>query len=297
MARHNKKDVLRLITPHLQGFVDKGRWVMFCCPYHNDKNPSFGIDTKKGGFNCFTCGETGSFGDLLLHLGIESDLEEVEAMSEGEWTDVLESLESKATKKVKWPGEDIEVRSPYAEKAPKKYARYLEDERFLSTSEVVRFEMGWSPKEQGRVLIPVRNLKGDHVIWIERRRIDGGKPKYWRPKGTKKELALYGYSDIRGHDWVVVTEGIFDAIALSARGLPAVCCFGGFSDFQRNAIIKRFGTVYVCFDGDTAGREKSREARESLKDCGVRVRNVKLPEGKDPADYSDRIASELLDLM
>lgn len=297
MARYNKKEMLRLLTPHLNGFVDRGRWISFCCPYHDDHEPSFGIDTKEGGFNCFTCGETGTFGDLLFYLGIESDFEEVDAMSEGEWKDVVESLDSRVGKKLRWPGEDIKVRSPYEERAPQKYAKYLEDERFLPTHAVVRFEMGWNPKEQDRILIPVRSLKGDQVIWIERRRIDGGKPKYWRPKGTKKEFALYGYSDIRRHNWVVVTEGIFDAIALGARGLPTVCCFGGFSDFQRNALIKRFDVLFICFDGDSAGRQKSREARKSLKHCGVLVRNVKLPEGKDPADCSDRIASELMDIM
>jgi DNA primase len=266
---------------------------MFRCPYHDDHDPSFGVDTKKGAFNCFACRVTGTIAGLFAHLGIESDLEEVDAMSEGEWSDVLESLEDRATKKMEWPGVDLTIRSPFREKAPEKYANYLKG-RDISVPTTLRFGIGWSSSEPTRILIPVNNLMGDQVNWVERRELGKRKPKYWRPKGVKKELALFGLDKIGdGHNWVIVTEGIFDAIALANYSLPAVCCFGGFSTFQRNALVKRFDLIYICFDGDKAGRIKSREARNMLRDCGVMVKNVKLPKGKDPGNYASEIARKM----
>jgi len=289
----SKNKMIMILSQHLTGLIDRGRWISWRCPYHEDHNPSFGVDTEKGAFNCFACHATGTFDQLLVHLGIESDLQEVDAMSDGEWKDVMLSLDNKSNRKVKWPGEDLEIISPYAEEAPRKYASYLERARKLPTHTIISHKIGWSPREDNRVLIPVWSLSGDRVLWIERRRIDNGKPKYWRPKGVRKELALYGMSSIAGYNWIVIVEGIFDTIALSSYNIPSVCCFGGFSTFHRNAIAKRFDMVYVCFDGDDAGRRKAKEAIAMLKDCGLYVKNVKLPEGQDPGSYAGEIARKM----
>ena len=294
----SKSDIIQTLKPHIQQLNDKGRWIMGCCPYHDDKNPSFGIDTKNGGFNCFACGVTGTYKQLLEHLGITQETGELDAMTEGEWNDVLSSLDRKASKKVTWPGEDVRIASlitdVYVENTPEKYIKYL-DKRGVKLHWAIHWGIGWSPKEENKVLIPVNNLNGNQVNWIERRRIDNKRPKYWRPKGVRKELALFGFSNIRntGNDWIVVTEGVFDTIALQGRSIPAVCCFGGLSRFQRNVLAKKFSTIYIAFDGDDAGRRKAKEAKAMLKDCGVTVVNINLPEGKDPGNYSFAIARRL----
>jgi DNA primase len=30
------------------------------CPFHNDKNPSFGVNDEKGLYHCFSCGAKGN---------------------------------------------------------------------------------------------------------------------------------------------------------------------------------------------------------------------------------------------
>ena len=32
-----------------------------CCPFHEDSNPSFNVDTKTGLYNCFGCSEQGNY--------------------------------------------------------------------------------------------------------------------------------------------------------------------------------------------------------------------------------------------
>lgn len=47
-----------------------GRWMLFCCPFHDDKNPSLGVtngDSMKGPFfQCYACGEKGSAIDWVM---------------------------------------------------------------------------------------------------------------------------------------------------------------------------------------------------------------------------------------
>lgn len=44
------------------------------CPFHDDKNPSCGLNTKKRVFNCFSCGEKGNILDFVARMeGFDPD--------------------------------------------------------------------------------------------------------------------------------------------------------------------------------------------------------------------------------
>ncbi len=45
-----------------------GRSYMACCPFHNEKTPSFHIDRDKQLFHCFGCGASGNFVQLVMRL-------------------------------------------------------------------------------------------------------------------------------------------------------------------------------------------------------------------------------------
>lgn len=45
-----------------------GRSYMACCPFHNEKTPSFHIDREKQLFHCFGCGASGNFVQLVMRL-------------------------------------------------------------------------------------------------------------------------------------------------------------------------------------------------------------------------------------
>lgn len=54
----------------LEGFVKRGRNLMFCCPFHGERNPSFGISVEEPHpYGCFSCNETGTLLKLLLLKG------------------------------------------------------------------------------------------------------------------------------------------------------------------------------------------------------------------------------------
>lgn len=45
-----------------------GKNYMACCPFHNEKTPSFSIDRDKQLFHCFGCGASGNFVQLVMRL-------------------------------------------------------------------------------------------------------------------------------------------------------------------------------------------------------------------------------------
>lgn len=45
-----------------------GKSYMACCPFHNEKTPSFHIDRDKQLFHCFGCGASGNFVQLVMRL-------------------------------------------------------------------------------------------------------------------------------------------------------------------------------------------------------------------------------------
>ena len=59
--------VLQELQPDFQA-RGAGRWLTGLCPFHDDKNPSFWIDTKRGLFGCHGCGARGDVINLFAKL-------------------------------------------------------------------------------------------------------------------------------------------------------------------------------------------------------------------------------------
>lgn len=39
-----------------------------CCPFHDEKNPSFSVHKVSGSFVCFACGEKGGLAELIVQI-------------------------------------------------------------------------------------------------------------------------------------------------------------------------------------------------------------------------------------
>ena len=48
--------------------IPSNGWYTTLCPFHLEKNPSCGIHSTSGGYNCFSCGATGSIFDAIMKL-------------------------------------------------------------------------------------------------------------------------------------------------------------------------------------------------------------------------------------
>ena len=60
-------DIIDYASAHMT-IKKNGRAYMACCPFHNEKTPSFSIDRDKQLFHCFGCGASGNFVQLVMRL-------------------------------------------------------------------------------------------------------------------------------------------------------------------------------------------------------------------------------------
>ena len=133
---------------------------------------------------------------------------------------------------------------------------------------------------QNRIIVPIIE-EGEMYFWTARD-ILNQKPKYLHsPKEqfTKASHILYPFD--YSVSYVVVCEGIFDAIALQNQGVNATCVFGASVSSVQLKMLKEYGGRLVAgFDTDPAGLvalERLEKARKMLSMDSIYV--VIPPEG------------------
>src|SRR3990167_5383528 len=76
MTRVDIIDVIDARVPLKKG----GRDYMACCPFHNEKSPSFSVSQTKQFYHCFGCGAHGTAIGFLMeydHLGFVEAVQEL----------------------------------------------------------------------------------------------------------------------------------------------------------------------------------------------------------------------------
>ena len=212
----DKTDIVELIERRIP-LKKAGRNYQACCPFHNEKTPSFSISPEKQFYYCFGCGATGNsitfimeydglefveaIEDLAQNLGIEVP-RELAPSAESKWEHNLYDLMGKAARYYQH-----QLRQPKHQKA----IDYLK-KRGLSGEIARDYGLGYAPAEwhnlrnifaveasinkalvdcglyndkdgknydrfRDRVTFPIRDKRG-RVIAFGGRIIDQGEPKY-----------------------------------------------------------------------------------------------------------------------
>ena len=112
----------------------------------------------------------------------------------------------------------------------------------------------------------------DSVLFSKRKNL-------YNLNGLKKEKNRLGKLD-----YVIMVEGYMDTIALYKAGFRNVVASMGTSlTVEQARLLKRYTDVaLICYDGDKAGQNATVRGLEILRDCGLEVRVVCLPDGLDP---------------
>jgi DNA primase len=63
----SRADIVRIIGDYVQ-LKKKGQNHMACCPFHDEKTPSFSVNANKGFYKCFGCGKGGNIFTFLMEL-------------------------------------------------------------------------------------------------------------------------------------------------------------------------------------------------------------------------------------
>lgn len=147
-----------------------------------------------------------------------------------------------------------------------------------------------------RLIIPVIDQFGNVVAFCGRiidNRKDVG--KYVNTRETAvftKGKTLFNLNNLKklknekGLKDIIIVEGHMDVISLVQAGFENVVASMGTALTKDQArILKRFANnVYISYDGDFAGQKASIRGLEILKDEGLDVKVVSLPDGLDPDD-------------
>lgn len=142
-----------------------------------------------------------------------------------------------------------------------------------------------------RVIYPIIDLRGN-VIAFGGRIMTDQKPKYLNTSDTpvfSKSTQLFALNMAKNINTrqLILAEGYMDVIALHQAGFQnAVATLGTALTPQQADLIRRYADeVVICYDSDEAGRKASDRAIVLLRNAGVKVRLVTLPNAKDPDEF------------
>lgn len=142
-----------------------------------------------------------------------------------------------------------------------------------------------------RVIFPIIDLRGN-VIAFGGRIMTDQKPKYLNTSDTpvfKKSGNLFSLNNAKnsGSRSLILCEGYMDVISVNQAGFTnAVATLGTALTGEQAMLMKRYADeVIICYDADEAGQKATARAIPILRDAGLAVRVLTIPEGKDPDEF------------
>jgi len=142
-----------------------------------------------------------------------------------------------------------------------------------------------------RVMFPIIDLRGN-VIAFGGRILTDQKPKYLNTSDTlvfKKSANLFSLNNAKnsGLRTLILCEGYMDVIAVNAAGFQnAVATLGTALTSEQALLMKRYADeVIICYDADEAGQKATARAIEILRNAGLVIRVLTVPDGKDPDEF------------
>lgn len=230
-----------------------------CCPFHNEKTPSFTVSPTKQFYHCFGCGAHGTALGFLMeyeHMGFP---DAVAALAQDVGLAVPASAEPERPRPPAALGEALEQAAHFYKQQLKQSARAIDylKRRGLTGAIAARYGIGYAPdgsplkqlftdysadalataglvvdnegrrydRFRDRIMFPIRNAKGQ-VIGFGGRVLGDGEPKYLNSPETPlfhKGSEIYGLFEARGAikaaGRAIVVEGYMDVVALAQHGV------------------------------------------------------------------------------
>ncbi|WP_215493487.1 DNA primase [Fenollaria sporofastidiosus] len=145
---------------------------------------------------------------------------------------------------------------------------------------------------RNRLVFPIFDVH-NHVLGFSARSLDNSMPKYLNTSENivfKKRELLFGYNIYKkeaDRDKILLVEGNIDVMSLYQAGVNyAVANLGtAFTINQANLLNRNAKKIYICYDGDKAGKNATHKAIEILRFINAKANVVVLEEGLDPDDF------------
>lgn len=208
-----------------------------CCPFHNEKTPSFAVNEEKGFYHCFGCGE---HGDIISFTMKSENIDFKDAISKlADMAGIkMPEIKQKSAEQIKAEETYIEI----TEKAAKKYQDLLYSDagkhaleyikkRGFSDEMIKKYGIGYAPKSdiisstfnnikidkltatglvrvggygpydffRDKLMFPIFNAH-NQIVAFSGRSLDGSEPKYINTADTElfhKRQTLFGFNFAR----------------------------------------------------------------------------------------------------
>ena len=177
----NRADLVRIIQPYAADLKKKGANWMACCPFHQEKTPSFSVNPSKGFYKCFGCGKGGTAFNFLMEmegLNFPEAVKRVAEISGVMLPEPVDDASYERSKKVREEKKQVadqvielnQVALEYWEnelqgkgKKAKAARAYLE-QRGISEDIQKQFRMGFSPDGWDGLLGVLRDFGADEKL-------------------------------------------------------------------------------------------------------------------------------------
>lgn len=330
-----KCDIVEVISQYVP-LQKKGGRYFGCCPFHNEKTPSFCVNN--GWYHCFGCGASGDVVKFVMEMESVSFYDAVKILADKVG---LQLPEVKLDTQYAQKKEHGDVLKQLMRDAARYYRNNLLDEkkgkdareylhnRGLDDEIAKRYGLGLSLDNESmvgymrrkgyslkdleecglvgnaqrpydafanRIIVPIMDSMSN-VIAFGGRIYHGEKDvaKYKNSTNTTlfdKGRTIYGINFIKrdkkmngvAYKELILVEGYMDVISLGASGIKnAVACMGtALTDGQARELSRMTETLYVCYDGDGAGKKATIRNVDILSKFVQNVRVISLDDGKDP---------------
>lgn len=164
----------------------------------------------------------------------------------------------------------------------------------LAANVIVKSQKGtYYDRFKKRVMFPIINVRGK-VIAFSGRAMPGDDKgaKYVNTSDTpvyKKSENLFGMNFAKNccEDSILLVEGNMDVVSLHQAGFEnTVAALGtSFTPEQAKILSRYTKEIVLTLDADAAGQKAVKRAGEILKDTGLNVRVIVIPDGKDPDEF------------
>lgn len=329
-----KADIVQVISQYVS-LQKSGSGYKGLCPFHSEKTPSFHVNPVLKFYHCFGCGASGdvikfvqeiehlSFRDAVMRLakqvGIDIPISTVRS-DFTVYTTYLSKVHAKyisqlnqskeATAYLKARGfTNQQIDNFELGYCPERSTIAVETAREMTLPLRKAASFGLIKQTNGkyvdrfsnRIIIPIRN-DSENLVAFGARTLGYEEPKYlnspetrYFSKGSVLFLFHIAKKVAKKLDFIVLTEGYFDALAFHRAGITnAVAILGTALTPEHVAkISSSTKNVILCFDSDDAGERATIRALELLVRQGFNVAIANLTEDDPDSLYQRRGPSSL----
>jgi DNA primase len=258
------------------------------CPFHSDQNPSFSLNTQTGLWLCHAGCGSGNFTNLvnrMMNYNVHESLEWIRTNGRrnsvqevSRQLNVLLGLQPTPTEQEdrKW--------TEYYLSLDNKVMPLWFLKRGFSWSTIYHWGIHYDPLTDGIVVPVVWEEEWKGVILRPLQQM----PKYQNNPGLKKSQLLFG-EIYPNKDYIILVEGVLDAVWLWQLGYNTVSILGDALSFEQVQILKRYryGEVVLALDNDEGGYKGTEAAERLLVKSGWLTPQIKVVEFPGESKYQE----------